>query len=158
MNVENTYLTDEELERLIADVEEHDLVSAPPELLKEILTKIEACADTKTGMDANGSAGDMTVKKSQAVKENGKKRDFQLYCFRVISSVAAAIMLLFTLPKVSETVLKTSEAVREETVYEPQISLRYETKEEALNDRGILAETFGKSNIFDNDFDWNIFK
>ena len=67
-------------------------------------------------------------------------------------------MLLFVLPKVSETMPKISEAVQEENAcYESQIELRYETKEEALNDRGLLTKVFGNRNLFDDNFRWNIF-
>lgn len=156
MSMRDTYLTDEELQQLIVDVETRDLVSAPPNILDDILVKIETPIDFEIPMKTTEQAEDIGVKRRQSVR---KKKEFQLYCFRVISSVAAAIMLLFILPKVSETMPKTSEVMQEMTaVYEPQITLRYETKEEALNDKSFLAEAFGNSNLFDNDFEWNIFK
>jgi len=133
----NTYLTDEELEQLIADVEANEMVSAPPDMMEEILAGI-------------------------VMKPGAKKKEFQLYCFRVITSVAAAILLLFMLPGISELQLKLSEVMEEskgnEVWQEEQLTPRYATKEEALNDRGILSATFGSNNLFGEDRDWNIFE
>ena len=70
MSEHNTYLTDEELEQLIADVEANEMITAPPGMMEEILAGIQH-----------------------------KKKIFQLYCFRVITSAAAAILLLFPLPQ-----------------------------------------------------------
>ena len=41
MKVEQIYLSDEELESLVANIETHDLVQAPPDLLNQILHKID---------------------------------------------------------------------------------------------------------------------
>lgn len=74
MSIENKYLTDEELEALILEVEENEFVSAPPEFATEVIAKI-------------------TVQ-----EEKRKTIEFRRYCIRVIGSVAAAIALVFWMP------------------------------------------------------------
>ena len=77
------YISDEELEQLICQVEQNDLVAAPPYLMEELL-----------------GAAEKTVV--------SRKKEFYTYCFRVITSVAAAVALVFLLPDFSGM-------VREET-------------------------------------------
>jgi len=129
----NTYFADEELEQLIAEVEANEMITAPPDMMEEILSRIQK-----------------------------KKKNFQLYCFRVITSAAAAIFLLFMLPGISEFQLKLSEvmveSMEEEDLQTEKVTLRYATKEEALNDRGILSTAFGSNKLFGEDKDWNIFE
>ena len=64
------YISDDELERLILQVEQEELVAAPPDLMESILAKSTAT----------------------------RKQEFYAYCFRVITSVAAAIVLVFLMP------------------------------------------------------------
>ena len=71
MNLKNEYLTDEELARLILEVEENELVSAPPSFAEEMMAKI-------------GEA-----------EERKKTIEFRRYCVRVLGSVAASIVLVF---------------------------------------------------------------
>ena len=71
MSYENEYLSDEELNALIREIERNDLVMAPPDIMEKVLTQTK-----------------------------NKKRDFTMYCFRVAASAAAAIVMLFTLPGV----------------------------------------------------------
>lgn len=67
------YISDDELERLINQVEQEELAAAPPDLMESIL---EAAGKTK-------------------------KKEFAAYCFRVITSVAAAVALVFLLPELT---------------------------------------------------------
>ena len=67
------YISDDELERLINQVEQEELAAAPPDLMESIL---EAAGKTK-------------------------KKEFTGYCFRVITSVAAAVALVFLLPELT---------------------------------------------------------
>lgn len=116
------YLSDEELERLIQEVEEKDLIPAPPELSDGVMGRLEA--------------------------EQGRKQEFRGYCFRVVTSMAAAVALVFLLPE-----LMRGLPVRMPDRREPV----YATKEEALNDRGILTETLGGTNLFSGEDPIGIF-
>lgn len=118
MKLENEYLTDEELEQLILEVEEHELVTAPPSLLDEVLTHVEV------------------KEKREAIQQSTteyKVKEFQKYCIRVITSSAAAIAILFALPNV-ETVQVRDVPTRQEMVGK-SIS-----REEALDDTKFLTK------------------
>ena len=65
----DSYLSDEELNAMICEIESGDLVMAPPDIKENVLRKV-----------AN------------------KKKEFVTYCFRVVLSAAAAITLMFLLP------------------------------------------------------------
>ena len=85
MKLDQNYLSDEELEAFITDIEEHDLVSAPPELLSQILHTIElseSCIKPLTSFEL----------------QRKKTIEFRKYCLQVITSVAAAIVLVFLFP------------------------------------------------------------
>ena len=85
MKLDQNYLSDEELEAFITDIEEHDLVSAPPELLNQILHTIEL--------------SESCIKPITSFEMQRKKTiEFRKYCLQVITSVAAAIVLVFLFP------------------------------------------------------------
>lgn len=140
MKLENEYLSDEELEQLILDVEQHELVAAPPEILGRVLDNIEA-AQKKSNH-----------KEEQNRISSSKVREFRSYCFRVMTSVAAAIVIIFLLPELLNTQLPDV-LPRQDIVAQG----KYATKEDAMNDTGILMRTLGGVNIFDNDNELNIF-
>ena len=81
MKLDQNYLSEEELETLIADIEEHDLVQAPPDLLNQILYTIEESEPYII-----------------PYVQRKKTIEFRKYCLQVITSVAAAIVLVFLLP------------------------------------------------------------
>ena len=123
MNLNNRYLSDEELNALICEIEQDDLIMAPPELKVKVLHR--------------------------AVD---KKREFAGYCFRVITSVAAAIVMLVLLPKgeaISNFEMKIPS--REEVLKTQE----YVSKEEALNKKSYvkkmienIAIRIGNDNVF----------
>lgn len=127
------YISDEELERLINQVEQEELVAAPPDLMESIL---EAAGKTK-------------------------KKEFTAYCFRVITSVAAAVALVFLLPELTKgmnlngaasqkhpaksEVVQTVPSYEEVTVPVPSKSevltvKVVPSKEEVLDDTGLLEK------------------
>ena len=139
MKEELNYISDEELEQLILDVEQNELVTAPPDLMDAVLAKLE---EPKI----------RTVKTVAA-----KKKEFYAYCIRVITSVAAAVALVFLLPEVSGTVLKQTsltEVNRQEIPSREEVSNtvpakeevlatgKVPTKEEVLDDTGLFEKVF----------------
>ena len=119
------YLSDEELNCLIAEVEQSDLIPAPPDLAERIL-------------DAAGK---------------NKVREFRRYCIRVWTSVAAAIVLTFLLPRLLSLIPVQNEQLelsRNEKVLltESRWTPKFETKEEALSETGFLEQLLGGNNIF----------
>ena len=75
------YISDDELERLICQIEENELVAAPPDLMDSILEAAELM--------------DKPPAKVTTVPAASRKKEFSAYCFRVITSVAAAVALVF---------------------------------------------------------------
>lgn len=144
MKLENTYLSDEELEQLIADVEQNELVAAPPDLMENIL------AETEAMYQSNEQASE-AESNAQEVNRNNV-REFRRYCFRVATSAAAAVAIVFTLPAFLNAHVPDAPAGQD--IFAPA---KYATKEEALNDTGILMQIFGGTNIFDNEDKFNIF-
>jgi len=133
MRFDDGYLSDEELEQLILHVEQQEMVAAPPGLLDNILEGME--------------------KSQQSKRSSGNKiKEFRGYCFRVMTSVAAAVAIVFLIPELMNT--QVSEVPLKQSAI---MTAKYATKEEALNDKGLFAQTFGGVNIFDNEKQLNIF-
>ena len=78
------YLSDEELQKLISDVELNDIVQAPVHLQKKVLDAVSA-ADR---------AGNVAKTKKQKIIE------YRLYSLKVALAVAAAIAVMFIVPYV----------------------------------------------------------
>lgn len=153
MNLEKEYLTDEELERLILDVEQNELVAAPPDLAADIMAGISRALGTgaahESGLEhENGAENESGAAYGRDTEH--KVKEFRNYCFRVLTSVAAAVVIVFLLPGLLN--LQRSDVPTRQEMVTPG---KYATKEEAMNDEGILSETLGNITVFD---DINIFK
>ena len=127
MKLEKNYLSDEALNALIADIEEHDLVSAPPELLNHVLDKIEA--------------SEPYIKAFSSFEVQKKKKvEFRTYCIQVITSVAAAILLIFLLPtsipKVEVPAIPSKNMILEDQIIK--------TKEDVTNQEKLKWKDFFK--------------
>lgn len=78
------YLSDEELQKLIMDVELNDMTKAPANLQKKVLDAV----------DAADKAGNIAKTKKQKIIE------YRLYSLKVALAVAAAIVVMFIVPDV----------------------------------------------------------
>lgn len=83
------YISDDELEHLINQVEQEELVAAPPDLVESILEAVE--------QEEKATSQPVPVKRIAT-----KRKEFYAYSFRVITSVAAAIALVFLLPGLTD--------------------------------------------------------
>ena len=122
MNKNLNYISDEELEHLISQVEQEELVAAPPDLLENILnaepelSHLMCCEVTYVSKEEAKQIPNACFAKRkitevpealtaqstvQRMSAAGKK-EFYAYCFRVITSVAAAVVLVFLLPELTE--------------------------------------------------------
>ena len=110
------YLSDDELDKLITDIEGKELVQAPAGIERNVLSFIE-------------------------YKKRRKTIEFSKYCVRVAFAVAAAIALVCIVPFIPETQARIPS--REDTVSEMNIVSREEvlekrpvqSKEEVLKER-----------------------
>lgn len=78
------YLSDEELQKLIMDVELNDMTKAPANLQKKVLDAV----------DTADKAGNIAKTKKQKIIE------YRLYSLKVALAVAAAIVVMFIVPGV----------------------------------------------------------
>ena len=135
------YLTDTELESLILEVEQNELVPAPPNLQDQILEVL-----------------DQEAKALEEQKVRDKIIEFKRYRFRVMTTVAAAVLAVFLLPRLEGLQLQQTESTQPLTKHEMVMKGRYETKEDALNDSGVLETVLGGVNIFADNDKWNLFR
>lgn len=133
------YLTDKDLESIVLELEQSELVPAPPDMLSEILDTLEQ---------------ETLERKTQTKQE--KIIAYKRYRFQVLATVAAAVLAVFLLPKFAN--LQRQEKDFVEHKYEFELRNRYETKEEALNDKGLLEKVLGGVNIFADNSKFNLFK
>lgn len=162
MNKRLNYISDEELEQLICQVEQEELVAAPPDLMENIL----AAAGLEE-MRVMSEKTSLPTTKIVSVKEiAARKKEFYAYCFRVVTSVAAAVALVFLLPELSVWMEQNASPDFVQTVYKQNIPA-YETvvaevpskdevlavktipsKEEVLNDTGLIERVISSTGWF----------
>lgn len=120
---ENEYLTEEELNRLIDDIENSEMIDAPPDILNDILARIdneENCNNVQEDAQTTIEVAEQIIKPPQLVSS---KREYRSYCFRVITTMVAAVAMLLIVPLVKDyvgdfetggTIDRVEEADREE--------------------------------------------
>lgn len=130
------YLTDTELESMVRELERNDLVPAPPDLQNQILETL-----------------DMEERRCRE-----KVIAFKRYRFRVMTTVAAAVLVVLLLPRLENLQQRERDFMKPMQKQEYVIQSRYETKEEALRDKRVLETLFGNVNIFADHSRFNLFK
>lgn len=140
MTNHRNYLSDEELECLMYEIESKDLVFAPPDIQEQVLNVLDETPH-------------MITERSNA----DKIREFKRYRFRVLATVAAAVVVVFLLPRV-ENLQQNAMPEKPSEKQEFLKKGRYKTKEEALNDSGMLENMLGNVNIFSDKDKYNIFR
>ena len=151
-----TYLTDDQLQHLIADVESREMVAAPVDLAEQILAgmvRVEDGGSQKPVMDS---------------QKADRQREFRTYCIRVAASVAACIALLFTVPALRSDLEQPCAGTETPTEYDAQTRERVYTKrwqeDEAdpagwfMGDQKIFAESLGDVHLFSGEHSLGIFR
>ena len=98
------YLTEEELNALIQEVEMTEMTTAPPDLLDDILQKIDSLDDLKNDLQDETETKEQIselAKPPRIVCIEKRRKEYRRFCIQVVSSVAAAIALIFMLPGLS---------------------------------------------------------
>lgn len=145
------YLSDQELEELIAMVEQKELVAVPPDLEERILTKLEA-------KEENWKKKYMEEFSDSRKSCTEKQKEFRSYCFRVITSVAAAVIMTFTVPSVLDMIslklqmrqeMDVSQFYRDREFANDHLpeQVSYPTREEVLREWGIYTERKSRESI-----------
>ena len=149
------YLTDAELESMILELEQHDMVPAPPDLQGQIL---EALEKEMPGQET------VAMKLSDDRSRQERIGAFHKFRFQVLTTVAAAVLVVLLIPKLEDlqqektdflTPLQKQEYAQKQ---EYVIQSRYENKEDALNDSGMLETLLGGVNIFADNNRLNLFR
>lgn len=143
------YISEDALKQLILQVEQEELVAAPPDLLESILMA--------AGLEETNEV-------SMRISKKMRKKEFYSYCFRVITSMAAAIALVFLLPAFSgmnggnaslqenyRRELPSMEEVVEAVPSRTDIvsSKNMPTKEEVLSSMGVIDKILDYTGWFD---------
>ena len=133
---------------MILELEQHDMVPAPPDLQEQILDALK---------QETPSRETVALKSLEDRSRQGKIRAFRRFRFQVLTAVAATVLVVLLLPKFEDFLkpLQKQEYVEKQ---ESVIQSRYETKEEALNDSGMLETLMGGVNIFADNNKLNIFR
>ncbi len=127
---EQEYLTDEELDALICEVETAEMTMAPPDLLDDILQKMDAADEAE---HAKGKVSETKETVSEPAKPprmnriEKRRKEYRRFCIQVASSAAAAIVLIFMLPWFTGG-QDTAVPAKDKVLAEAKIK----TKEEAL--------------------------
>ena len=152
MSEKLNYISDEELEHLIFQVEQDELVAAPPDLMESILEAAESL----------GAKEELSMAKVVPLPAVERKKEFRAYCFRVITSVAAAVALVFLLPELTNRMNVNGVPIPEPveksavvgtvpdraTVVGVQIT---PSKEEVLNDTGFIEQVINNTGWFNKE-------
>lgn len=133
------YLTENDLKSLVLELEQGELVAAPPNMLDEILDTLE-----------------QEMSEQQMRKRQEKIVAYKRYRFQVLTTVVAAVLAVIFLPKLANLQQQKEDFV--EHKYEFEVQSRYETKEDALNDRGLLEKVLGGENIFTDNSRFKLFR
>lgn len=139
MTENREYLSEKELESIIFELEQSELVPAPQDMLNEILEALEK------------ESPEQKMRKKQE-----KVIAYKRYRFQVLATVAAAVLAVLLLPNIADLQQQKKNFFKQK--YEVEVRVRYETKEEALNDKSLLERAFGKVNIFADNSRLNLFR
>ena len=151
--MEYEYLTDEELEKLISDVETEGLMMAPPSLIDDVMERAEDVTKESQSDDSYLEPTKREVDKPPKVIDFDKKqKEYRRYCIRVMSSVAAAIAFVFLYlggMDVQTEIIPSKESVMMQEV---------QTREEVLQQEERLTSKLYESRRFSELWQNGIFK
>jgi len=115
---DGNYLSEEELEKLIAEVETKAMLHAPRNLKAEVLQSAEQERSERS------AAKEITGKRSAAYQKS-RRRAFFLYAIEVEAVSAAAIAMLFLTP------VRNADSWTSQRVQDPTSSVMYQINEKS---------------------------
>ncbi len=165
MKLRTEYLSHEELKAFISEIEQTDMVAAPPDVAEHILSEVTKEVVRLEHEDYYGNTNpepelaskhkechenpesDLAVQHKECHENlesdldlKRKEKEYRNYCFRVWTSVAAAVAMIFLFSKVVSL-----QPVQEDYVNQ-------------YNKKSVFA-AFSESNyIFGGEDKWNVFK
>ena len=146
--MEYGYLTDEELEQLISDVETEGLMMAPQSLMDDVMEQIKRTED----VTKESQSDDSYLEPTKVIDFEQRRKEYRRYCIRVMSSVAAAIAFVFLYlggMDVQTEIIPSKESVMMQEV---------QTREEVLQQEERLTSKLYDSHRFSELWQNGIFK
>lgn len=130
------YLTDEELDCFIREIETDELVLAPADILDDILEKVQR----------------------ERIRNREKIKAYKKYRFRVIATVAAAVFVILVLPNIESSLWKQTEMQENPPTRETQLVWINEDTSSQADDRKIIGKWFGGTTIFAKEDKYRLFR
>ena len=130
------YLTDEELDRFIREMETEELVLAPPDILDDILEKVQ----------------------QERVHRREKIIAYRKYRFRVLATVAAAVFVILVLPGVENVLQGRKEAQEVPLLEKTKVTWIDEDSLPGTENSAIMEKWFGGTTIFGNEDKYKLFR
>ena len=146
------YLTDNELNCLMQEIEEHDLVFAPPDLQDKIINSVLQ-NDQSEVFDKEETCSIYKIDRSS----QDKILEYRRFRFRVLTAVAATVLAIFWMPKL-ECVQQQITDPDKNKMQEYFEEYRYVTKQDDFNTGSIMESILGGVNIFANESKLNLFR
>lgn len=116
MQEERNYLSDEELEKLITEMEQEPLVQAPEYLEKMILQKAERIA-VRESVEIVPIRHAMKERRKPIPQEPSKRGQLVSYSLKIAAAAAAAIALVIMVPEMES---RTADSYRQEQYMQEQ--------------------------------------
>ncbi|MBR5596003.1 MAG: hypothetical protein IKW30_01175 [Lachnospiraceae bacterium] len=152
------YLTDAELENMLCDIEQNDMVQAPPDMQERILETLKCELHKSQSLEAMEQEPFIQKTTEQLISKQDKIIAYKRYRFRVMTTVAAAVMVVFLLPRLENLQQPQVDFPKLLQKQEELIQSKYATREEILNRKGMLETVLGDVNIFADNSKWNLFR
>ena len=127
------YLSDTEMEDLIQDIEQTDMVYAPADMQDQILEMLDREA--------------LVSGKPDERSQQEKIIAFKRYRFRVLTTVAVAVLVVFLLPKMEDLQQQSTD-----------LRKPVQKQEYVKQERYIFETLLGGVTIFANDSRFNLFR
>ena len=138
------YLSDEELDRLVEEIELQEMMAAPPDLKEQILESIAQ------------EEGMVSARERKCSSE--KIAEYKRFRFRVLTTVAAAVLMVFLLPQTEIPQLQDIHLKNTIFGQKPAMEDPYQSREGMLSDSSVMEAILGGINIFGDNNKWNLFK
>lgn len=138
--MERQYLTDEELNSLIATIEDGDMAVANPDILSGILEKIE----TKDLGEIQSESVPKITENADKIKKPPKNKEFILYCFKVGTAVAAAVAVIIIIPEVTRFLPGGKVLTKEEVLQKESYMTRQEAIDSVSRESSVTISVFTK--------------
>lgn len=143
MPKERNYLSDEELEKMIAQIEQGPLVQAPEYLEKMILQKAERIA-VRESVEIVPIRHAMREGGQPLGRKTSKRGQLLAYSLKIVAAAAAAIALVITVPQMEQ---KTEDSYRQQEQYMQEQSQK-ETQKESRGKKSVARNLNEKTSDF----------